>query len=101
LSWDIVDAMSTVKELVLSPAGTAAEPVVAGADEDGGADEDAAVVAGAVGVDEDDEQPAAMRAPAPARATQPSRVGALNVPWPGEREGRPNRCIAIATPPLG
>jgi hypothetical protein len=37
LSWDIVDAMSTVKELVLSPAGT-----VAGLDEVPALDEAAA-----------------------------------------------------------
>src|SRR5271163_5013670 len=56
LSWDIVDAMSTVKELMLSPDGTVAEPPVAGLDEA------AAVDAGAVVVDEDDEQPAATMA---------------------------------------
>jgi hypothetical protein len=70
LNWDIVDEMSTVKELMLSPAGTAAgadeaaeEDVAAGAD----VDEDDVVV------DEDDEQPAAIKAAAPATATQPRR----------------------------
>src|SRR5215472_10843398 len=54
LSWDIVDAMSTVKELVPSPDGTVAEPLPAALDED------AAVGGGAeADVDEDDEQPAA------------------------------------------
>src|ERR1700683_796125 len=57
LSWLIVDAMSTVKELMLSPAGTVA---------DAGADEDAAVETGALAeldeLDEvDDEQPATVR----------------------------------------
>src|SRR6201999_3372060 len=33
LSWDIVDAMSAVKELTPRPAGTAAEPPAAGLDE--------------------------------------------------------------------
>jgi hypothetical protein len=66
----MVDEMSTVKELTLSPAGTVAE-----ADEDEGADEpdedDEPAEAG--GVDEDDEQPAAIRAATAATATQPNR----------------------------
>src|ERR1700722_3150895 len=33
LNWDIVDAMSTVNELMLSPDGTVAEPFEAGVDE--------------------------------------------------------------------
>src|SRR5215470_1238455 len=33
VSWDIVDARSVVKESTLSPAGTVAEPPVAGLDE--------------------------------------------------------------------
>src|SRR6266567_355677 len=52
LNWDIVDVMSTVKELMPSPAGTVAEPDVAGLDEDDDEGDD----------DEDDEQPAAIRA---------------------------------------
>jgi hypothetical protein len=76
LSWDIVDAMSVVKELMLSPAGTVAEPLVAGlevpalaeAAADAGADEDA----GAEVVDVDDEQPAATMAVTAATATQPN-----------------------------
>jgi hypothetical protein len=80
LSWDIVDAMSTVKELVLSPAGTVAELLVAALVAGAAAVEDAAVVAGAVVVVEDDEQPAAMTAATVARATQPSRGRALDVP---------------------
>jgi hypothetical protein len=92
LSWDIVDAMSTVKELVLSPAGTEAEPLVAGLDEvpalaeaaaDAEVDEDAEVV------DEDDEQPAATMAAAAATATKPNLGSGLNVPWPCERERHP------------
>jgi hypothetical protein len=80
LNWDIVDAMSTVKELTLRPDGTVAdagtaEDVAADAE----ADEDAAdaEVAGADVVDEDDEQPAAIRAATPATATQPNRESGL------------------------
>ena len=73
LNWDIVDAMSTVKELMLSPAGTVAEPLVAGLDEVPALDEDAGVAAGAVVVDEDDEQPAATMAVTAATATKPNR----------------------------
>ena len=76
LNWDIVDAMFTVKELMLSPAGTVAEPV----------DDEADVLAEEpttptrstsrrVEDDElDDEQPAAVRATSAAVSpTQPSR----------------------------
>jgi hypothetical protein len=84
--------MSTVKELTLSPAGTEAEPLVAGLDEvpalaeaaaDAEVDEDAEVV------DEDDEQPAATMAAAAATATKPNLGSGLNVPWPCERERHP------------
>jgi hypothetical protein len=96
LSCDIVDAMSTVKELVPSPAGIAAEPPLAALGEDA-ALEDAGAEAGADDdEEEDEEQPAATRAAPAARATQPSRGRGLNVPWPCLY-----RCIAIATPPLG
>jgi hypothetical protein len=84
LNWDIVDAMSTVKELMLSPAGTVAE-LVAGLDEVPPLAEDA----GAVGVDEDDEQPATTMAAAAATATKPNFGRGLNVPWPCERERHP------------
>jgi len=75
----IVDPTLTVKELMLT-AGTVLEPLVADdeADEDAGADE----------LDED-EQPAAVRARAAPRATQPSRGKRRNVPSPCERESRP------------
>src|ERR1700742_3133094 len=53
LSWDIVDAMSTVKELTLSPEGIVPE-LVAGLDEVPALDE-AAGDAGVVAVDVDDE----------------------------------------------
>jgi len=76
--------MSTVKELMPSPAGTVAEPVVAGLDEDD-EDDDEEVEE----VEEDDEQPAAIRATTPATATQPSRGMTLNVPGPCERECPP------------
>jgi hypothetical protein len=91
--------MSTVKELVPSPDGTAAAPLAAALDEVAA---DAEVDAGADADedddedDEDDEQPAATTAATAARATQPSRGRGLNVPWP-----RLYRCIAIAAPPLG
>ena len=73
--------MSTVKELTLSPAGTAA---AAGADEEDEEEEEEDDDG-----DEDDEHAAAIRATTPARATQPSRGRGLNVPWPREREDPP------------
>jgi hypothetical protein len=85
LNWDIVDAMSTVKELMLSPAGT--EAVAAGLDEVAAADVLGALDEGAVVVDEDEEQPAASTATTAAAATKPSR--GLFVPWPSERESHP------------
>jgi hypothetical protein len=64
--------MSTVKELVLSPAGIAAAALEAGAaEDDAGAADDAG--ADADDVDDDDEQPAATTATTAAAATQPSR----------------------------
>src|ERR1700722_19573753 len=72
LNWDIVDAMSTVKELMPSPAGTVTEAgavVDAPADEDD--DEDDA------GVVEDDVHAAAIRAAAPTTATPPNRERSL------------------------
>jgi hypothetical protein len=86
LNWDIVDEMSTVKELMPSPAGTAAEPLVAGLDEVPALAE-AAADAGAV--DGDDEQPATTMAATAATATQPNLGSGLNVPWPCERERHP------------
>ena len=86
LNWDIVDAMSTVKEPMLSPEGTVAEPVVAGLDEVPALTE-ATGAAGAV--DEDDEQPATTMAAIAATATQPNLGRDLNVPWPCERECHP------------
>jgi hypothetical protein len=84
LSWDIVDAMSVEKELMLSPEGTVAEPVAAGADEVAAAD------AGAVVDDEDDdEQPAATIATTAAAATSPTLGRDLDVPWLCERECHP------------
>jgi hypothetical protein len=72
LSLDIVDAMLTVKELVLS-GGTLFEPL------------------GAVGaVDEvDDPQAAAIRLTPAANPTQPTRPKRPYLPWPCEREARP------------
>ena len=70
LNWDIVDAMSTVKELMLSPAGTVAEPLAAGLDEVAARRCAGAVDAGVV--DEDDEQPAATMATTAATATKPN-----------------------------
>jgi len=79
--------MSTLKELMLSPAGTAAEPLEAGADVVAAADAGAVVDAGVV--DEDDEQPAATMATIAATATKPSFGSDLDVPWPCERECHP------------
>jgi hypothetical protein len=89
LNCDIVDAMSTVNELMPSPEGTVAELVVAGADEVAEVAEAAGVDdAGAAG-DEDDEQPAATMAVIAATATQPNLGRDLYVPWPSERECHP------------
>jgi hypothetical protein len=86
LNRDIVGAMLTVKELMLT-AGAVAE-LVADAEADVA---DEADVAGADELDEldEDEQPAAIRARAAARATQPSRGKRRNLPSPRERESRP------------
>jgi hypothetical protein len=84
LNWDIVDAMSTVKELMLSPAGIVPELAP-------GLVAVAAAVADEVGavVDEDDEQPATTMAATAATATQATLGSGLNVPWPSERECHP------------
>src|SRR5258708_16329961 len=72
LSLDIVDAMFTPKELMLSPAGILFEPAAAGVD-----------------VVDDDPQAAATRPAAAAKPTQPTRPKRPYLPWPCEREGRP------------
>jgi hypothetical protein len=64
---DIVDPMSTVKELMLSPDGIVFEPLGAVVDEPDD--------------EPDDEQPAAVRATT-ARPAQPTRRKRRNVPWP-------------------
>jgi hypothetical protein len=84
----MVDARSTVKELMLSPEGTVPEPLAAGADEVAAADAGAVVDAGVL-VDEDDEQPAATMATTATAATKPSLGSDLDVPWPCERECHP------------
>src|SRR5215470_6145747 len=71
LNWDIVDATSTVKELMLSPAGILFEPPEVVVDEP------------------DDPQPAAIKPATAARLTQPTRPKRPSVPWPCERECRP------------
>ncbi|HEX3449990.1 MAG TPA: hypothetical protein VHS97_17175 [Isosphaeraceae bacterium] len=96
LNWDIVDAMSTVKELMLSPEGTVAEPLEAGLDEVPALAE---VDAGAVVVDEDDEQPAATMAATAATATKPNRGTSLDRPRPSELEGRPPRALLSSSIP--
>jgi hypothetical protein len=75
LNADIVGAMLTVKELMLTD-GTVAEPLLVADAEAAGED------AAGVEVDEldEDEQPAAIRAPAAARATQPSLGKRRNLP---------------------
>jgi hypothetical protein len=77
LNCDIVGVMLTVKELMLT-GGTVVEPPVAEPDAAGGVD-----------VLDEDEQPAAIKARAAARATQPSRGKRRNLPSPCEREPRP------------
>jgi hypothetical protein len=88
VNWDIVDAMSTVKELMPSPVGTVAEPLDVADDEVAGVDEDGVVVGDEV---VDDEQPAAAREAASAAVspTQPSRRTPRDVRLPCEREDRP------------
>jgi hypothetical protein len=83
LNWDIVDVMSEVKELMLSPAGTvdAADEEAAEDAADEAADEAAVEGADAEDVDDDDEQPAATTATAAAAATKASR-GRCLPPWP-------------------
>jgi hypothetical protein len=88
LSWDIVDAMLTVKELMLRPDGTRLELLAGVLDEDAEGDV-AGVDAGGVDDVADDEQPAATTAATAARATQPNRGRRVNVPWPCERGGHP------------
>src|SRR5260370_13389820 len=73
LSLDIVAAMSTLKELVLSPAGIVFEPLVVDDFVDG----------------VDDPQPAAARPMTAARPTQPTRRARRHVPSPCERLCRP------------
>jgi hypothetical protein len=75
--------MLTVKEPMLSPAGTDAEPELADpvADEVAELDELEEL--------DEDEQPAAVRARTAAAATQPSRGKRRNLPSPCEREPRP------------
>jgi hypothetical protein len=82
--------MSTLNESMLSPDGTEAELLEAGADEVAAADAAAVDDAGAVvDVEEDDEQPAATMATTAAAATTPSVGSRLNVLWPSERECHP------------
>ena len=66
--------MLTVKELMLSPDGTAAEPPLDADGDDAGADDAGADVAGADELDElaEDEHPAAAKATTAAAATQRS-----------------------------
>jgi hypothetical protein len=85
----MVDAMSTVKELMLSPAGTAAEPPdddalveAAALDEEAGALEELEEL--------DDEQPAAVRATtAVVSPIQPTRRKPRNAASPCGWERRP------------
>jgi hypothetical protein len=83
---DIVDAMSEVKELMLSPDGTeddaALEAGAAAEDDAGAAAEDDA---GADDVDDEDEQPAAIRAVPAARATTPRPLLPSCIPYPFHR----------------
>jgi hypothetical protein len=80
LNRDIVGAMLTVKESMFTD-GTVVEPV--------DADDPDVVELDEGDEDDPDEHPAAIRARAAARATQPSRGIRRNLPSPGERESRP------------
>jgi hypothetical protein len=87
LNWSIVDAMSTVKELMLSPAGTVAEPLDAGVDELAEVDVD-----GVLEDDEllDDEHPAAAKETSAAVSpTHPSPRTPRDLRLPCEWEDRP------------
>jgi hypothetical protein len=80
--------MLTVKESMFT-AGTVAEPVAD--DEAGGVDV----------LDEDeDEQPAAIRARTAAAATQPSRGKRRNLPSPCGRESRPPSLLSPSVIPI-
>src|SRR5580658_5461371 len=70
LNSDIVDAMSTVNELMLSPAGIVFEPLDV-----------------AAGVVDDDEHAAATRLTTAARPTQPTARKRRDMRWSCEREG--------------
>jgi len=100
LSSDIVDAMFTVKELMLSPAGTVAEPLDAGVDalvEADALDEAGAVVELVV---LDDEHPATvMPTTAAVSPTQPSRRKPRSAASPCEWEGRPPLVLIICPIP--
>jgi hypothetical protein len=87
LNWVIVDAMLTVKESMLTD-GTVAEAD----DEPDEADElDDELV--------EDEQPAAVRARAAARASQPTLGKRRNVPSPCVREYRPPSLLLLTRIP--
>jgi hypothetical protein len=89
LNWSIVDAMFTVKELMLSPAGTVAEPLDAGVELDALAEVD---VDGVLEDDEllDDEHPAAAKETSAAVSpTQPRPRTPRDLRLPCEWEDRP------------
>jgi hypothetical protein len=79
---DIVDAMLTVKELMLSPFGIVFEPLDVDVDD---------------GLD--DPQAAAARLTTAARLTQPARRTRRNVTPPWEREGRPPLLLLLIANP--
>jgi hypothetical protein len=90
LNRDIVGAMLTVKELMLT-GGTVAEPVAdPEADELDELDDDEL---------DEDEQPAAIRARAAARASQPTLGKRRNVPSPCVREYRPPSLLLLTRIP--
>jgi hypothetical protein len=82
LNWDIVDAMSTVKELMLSPDGIVLEPLEVVVDDDDD--------------DDDDEQPADARATT-ASVTNPTLRKRRNAPAPCEWECGP-RSLLLSSP---
>jgi hypothetical protein len=82
---DIVDAMSTVKESTLRFDGTVAALEAGAAEDDAGAAAEDDAGADADDVDDDDEQPAAIRAVPAARATTPSPLLPSCIPYPFHR----------------
>jgi hypothetical protein len=105
VNWDIVEPMSTVKELMLSPAGTVLELVDVEGDALGEVAmldvADALGVVGALVVELDDEHPAAVRATtAAATPTAPSRLKRRTVRSSCECDDRPPPILLSSPIPI-